>query len=246
MRTKGTETAFLFVERIEMKGTKSDMIAFFVASGAVLLACLTGISRANDATNVPQEIIIKAKDIRGAPLRNAGRDFLTKLASGDVKGAKSMFAGPKDQEEFLDVCLAGVEASQHFRRSFKARFPMRDEAEAVGIDVDIRGLIRSIDVETFMRRGETASMSPGSTPFVIGLDFKLVNERWLVSSLTVFPKETAARVKFTKTVSLALAHMAKKVDDGDFKKPEDVLAAIKADLSPAYEQEQAEIQRAGK
>jgi hypothetical protein len=191
------------------------------------------------AAAVPQDIVIETTDRRGDPLRDAAREFLTKLADGDAAGARALFAGPKDQAEFLDAALAGVEASQKLRKSFQARFPGSQEIEGVGVDSEIRRLARLIDVETFIRKGDTASMSPGSTPFLEGLDYKLADGRWKITHLTVFAKHTPSHIKFTKAVTAALTSAARKLDAGEFKTAQDVAAALRADLDPAYQEEKS-------
>ena len=195
---------------------------------------------AADAADVP-EGIIKSSDPTGEPLRTVSREFLTKLADGDAKGTAEMFAGPKDQQELLDACLAAVDAGHTFAKSFKARFPDHSfvKSEEFSDPLEIGRRIRAVKVETFIRQGNTASMSPGGGMVSDGLDFKLVDGQWKVTHLVSLHAVTPSHLEFARKFAETFKAVGAKLDKGEYANGNDALNAIKEKLGPAAEAEQA-------
>lgn len=207
-------------------------------------------SRAGERTStapadVPQGII-ESSNPAGEPLRAASRAFLKHLAAGDAKAARAMFDGPKDQAELLDACLAAVKAPSRFGKSLRARFPddkLSNDSD-VADPLNFAGQLRVIDVVTFIRQGDTASMSPGDNPINNGLEFKLAGGQWKITHLVSLRHETASHLAFAKAFASAFDDVAAKLDHGDYAKAEDAIDAVKAKLQPAFEAERA-ADRAG-
>ena len=204
---------------------------------SVFVAALTLAALAPPAGARPR--VLEGSDPAAAPLHEAATGLVKAMAADDAKAIDAAFAGTGDDRKLLDATTATVAATAALADAMAAKFG--DAAVPANQRHPTDGEVRAIGYKTAVidsAKPDHASLSPGLFPFT-GYELDRRDGRWVVTAITVFPKDVPALLTANRQLAPAAADLAKRVAAGEYATADAARAAIKARVGPILDAYQA-------
>ncbi|HZK79703.1 MAG TPA: hypothetical protein VFC46_01520 [Humisphaera sp.] len=197
----------------------------------VMMAVAACMSCGLTAPAVGAPHLIEATSKEGEPYRDAVRVLLRAIIKGDEKAAEAAFVGVGDDLKLLRLTLATNTARQRYNDAVRKRF--KDAGMEYKWDYATPQL-RGIDATTIIAGSEgpdEASFSPDLFPFC-GFVVNRRHGKWLVRSITVFPKDVPHMLAAHPKLAAALDALTVRINHGEFKSLADVEKAEEVSVGP--------------
>lgn len=161
------------------------------------------------------------------PIRKALESIAREIASGNLDKAKAHFAGENADLELLEVYIKCVKAERALVDAVAKMFPDRQNDYGGYIRVWGRIFTTPFDVSrvTFIANSASCDISG---PIGIGFDFKQVEGKWKVWSLTFAPNKTEDHTKALTTYASKIESISQDVGKGKHMNFEEVHEAQEA------------------
>ncbi len=177
--------------------------------------------------------IVMPDDAAGADVRAAASDFLTKLADGDAKGAKELFAGEADQAKVLDAYFEWMASFDALSNRFTEKF---GEAQAASpIQVALRGLVDHQKEKAIVLNGDVATFASEGKLYDWGMELHRADGKWNVTHLTANHELAAGVLEQLQRLIAAAKKIDRDVETGRTTSMKDAGEAFRAELSKAMQ-----------
>lgn len=177
--------------------------------------------------------IIVPDDAAGVDVRAAATEFLTKLADGDAKGAKELFAGEPDQEKVLDSYFEWMASFDALSKRFTEKF-----AESLGpspIQLVLRGLVDHQKEKAIVLNGDIATFASEGKLYDWGMELRRIDGKWKVTHLTANHELAAAVQEQLQRLIAAAKKIDSDVESGRITSMKDAGESFRAELSKAMQ-----------